>query len=193
MRQIIALVAAGIVGGAHVAAATTLEASSRRDTSLIKSFVAAPQLIQSSDFSLRGATEGAADVRSKPLRPQAAGATQARGSALRSYAMQAPAVPARGRPEGSSQVQNPAFAGAARFQSVASGDPAAARGPGHPIADFASRDTAGIVKSITARDPAKASPVGAPARNLALATKAQVASAVDRLKLAPARRIAPTK
>jgi len=135
MRQIIALIAAGIVGGAHVAAAATLEASSTRDTSLIKSYVAAPQLIQSSDFSSRGATEGTDDVRSKPLRPQAAAATQARGSAMRSHAMQTSAVPARGQP-----------------------------------------------------------------RSLALATKAQVASAHDvasptanRLKPAPARRIAPTK
>jgi len=201
MRQFIVLVAVGIVGGAHAADATTLELPSTRDTSLVKSFVASPQLIQSSDLTLRGATAGAADARSKPLRPQAAGAAQAHRTAARFYAMQPPAAPAQAR--GwlvSSPAQSTAFATAARFRSGSAGDPAVARRIGHPASDLASRDAGGVAKSVTARDPAKAGLTSAPSRSVALATLAQIASAhdvrspaADRLKLAPARRIVPVR
>src|SRR5262245_44676460 len=83
MRQIIVLVAAGVVGGLQVAAASTQEAStlSPRDTRLVQSCVAAPQLTESSDFVLRGQPESAADTRTKALRAGAAKAAQPGGSA----------------------------------------------------------------------------------------------------------------
>jgi|SRR5262245_28690136 len=161
MRQIVVLVAAGVVGGLQVAAASTQEAPklSTRDTSLIKSFVAAPQLIESSDFVLRGHSEGAADTRTKPLRAGADKAAQPGGSA-----------------DATSQAQSRTPSAPARIQSRGTRDHDA-RSLIRPSADLAARDAAAVAKSVSARDPAQAKAL--PVRNFGMAAKAPTGSARD--------------
>src|SRR2546429_157715 len=114
MRQIIALVAVGIVAGSQAALAASPYAlrSSTRDTSLVKSFVAAPPLTQSFDLLLRPGAESSTDVRSQPLRPDAAAAAQLRASTVGSHPQQIAAAAAQA-PDG--------LAGRAGAQSGAGG------------------------------------------------------------------------